>query len=312
LQAHFGGELVWINPNQKAWLYLPRLLFGFHKLPALRAKENGSQVIHHFYNPDPFPFPYLGFLRKPVIYSVTCGVGEQKPNLDYLAKLAAVAVTDDRSFKQFKAWGLENVYQVRPGIDVSRFSYNPLPLRSEIRLMVGSAPWTTAQFRSKGVDALLEAAKRAPSLHLVFLWRGVLFDEMEKRIRQMGLTEQVTLLNKVVDVNQILAGVHASITLAESPGIIKAFPHSLLDSLAAGKPVLVSQAIPMADYVQSSDCGTVVAEVTADAILKAVGQLEGHYGILQKIAQQVGQRDFTQSMMLTSYQRLYDRILKAT
>jgi glycosyltransferase involved in cell wall biosynthesis len=178
--------------------------------------------------------------------------------------------------------------------------------------MVGSAPWTTAQFRSKGVDALLEAAKRAPSLHLVFLWRGVLFDEMEKRIRQMGLTEQVTLLNKVVDVNQILAGVHASITLAESPGIIKAFPHSLLDSLAAGKPVLVSQAIPMADYVQSSDCGTVVAEVTADAILKAVGQLEGHYGILQKIAQQVGQRDFTQSMMLTSYQRLYDRILKAT
>jgi hypothetical protein len=38
--------------------------------------------------------------------------------------------------------------------------------------------------------------------------------------------------------------------------------------------------------------------------------LERDYGIVQKIAQQVGQRDFSQEMMLASHQRLYDQVLK--
>jgi len=52
-------------------------------------------------------------------------------------------------------------------------------------------------------------------------------------------------------VNKTLVSVHAAITLADREGIIKVYPHSLLDALAAGKPVLVSRAIPMADYVES-------------------------------------------------------------
>ena len=29
LRGHFGGDLCYINPNQHAPIYLPRLLFGF-------------------------------------------------------------------------------------------------------------------------------------------------------------------------------------------------------------------------------------------------------------------------------------------
>jgi hypothetical protein len=46
--------------------------------------------------------------------------------------------------------------------------------------MVGSAPWTKGQFRTKGVEALLEAARQNPRLHLIFLWREVLAEEMER------------------------------------------------------------------------------------------------------------------------------------
>ena len=164
LRKHFGGELVYLNPNDRSPLYVPRIGFGFHRLGELHAREVELDI-HHFFNPDPFPFPVLRLLRRPVIYSLTGGVGTRKPNLHFFSSLAAVTVADERSLECLSGWGLDNLALVRPGIDTERFSCTPLVLRSEIHLMVGSAPWTRAQFRSKGIDALLEAARRTPRLH---------------------------------------------------------------------------------------------------------------------------------------------------
>ena len=311
LRGHLGGDVVYINPNQQFPLYVPRLLFGFHKLMELRSRE-ADLGLHHVYNPDPFPFPYVRMLRRPVVYSVTCGVSDRRPDMAFFSSLAAIAVPDERSLKRLRAWGLENAVPVHTGIDTGRFTCSPLPLRSEIRLMVGSAPWTKGQFQTKGVEALLLAARQAPHLRLVFLWRQVLADEMERRVRRMNLDKQVMVLNRQVDVNEILAGVHASITLAAAPGIVKSYPHSLLESLAAGKPVLVSRAIPMADYVEQTGCGKVVESVTPIGILAAIESLARDYGELQQVAQQVGQQDFSLQNMIASYGRLYEHVCKST
>jgi len=309
LRAHFGGDLVYLNPNQFSPVYIPRLLFGFHKLKELWAREANLQM-HQVYNPDPFPFPILRLLRRPVIYTLSCGVGSRRPNVAFLSSLAAVAVSDERSLRRLRSWGLDNCHLVRPGIDKSRFTVSLLPLRSEIRLMVGSAPWARAQFRTKGVDALLEAAQQSPNLHLTFLWRGVLGEEMEARVRRMNLGNQVVILNKRVDVNQVLADVHASITLAGDPAIVRSYPHSLMDSLAAGKPILVSRAIPMSDYVEQMDCGKVVESVTPASILAAVEMLARAYEPLQNRAKQVGQRDFSQQAMIASFEKVYEHVLE--
>lgn len=307
LRRRFKGDLVYLNPNQHSPVYLPRLLFGLPKLKALRIMEREVQL-HHVYNPDPFPFPILRLLQRPVIYTITSGVGEWlKPG--YFNALAAVAVADERSLKRLEANGVKNGVLVRPGIDTSRFTCSPLPLRSDVKLMVASAPWTQAQFQTKGVDALLTAARQNPRLHLVFLWRGVLAEAMTERVRRLDLAKQVTIIDELVDVNRVLAGVHASITLAAKPGLIKSYPHSLLDSLAAGKPVLVSRAIPMADYVEATGCGRVIDQVNPADILTAVDALVQDYDAYQAIARQVGQRDFTQEAMITSYQKLYEAVL---
>ena len=311
LQARFGGDIVYLNPNSYSPVFIPRLLFGFHKLKQLRAQE-AKYDLHHFYNPDPFPFPIVRQLRRPVIYSISCGVEDRRPNVAYFNSLAAVAAADERSLQRLHRWGLENVILVRPGIDTTRFSHSPQPLDSEIRLMVGSAPWTKGQFRSKGVEALLEAARQSPHLRLIFLWREVLAEEMERRVRAMRLEQQVEVLNRQVDVNRVLAEVHASITLATDSAIIKSYPHSLLDSLAAGKPVLVSRSIPMADYVEQTGCGQVVENVTPTDILAAVEALASNYEVRQQAARQVGQRDFTQQAMVASFQQLYERVAGLT
>lgn len=309
LRRHFEGNLIYLNPNIASPIYIPRLLFGFHKLKHLRVLEKNIDL-HHVYNPDPFPFPILKRLRRPIVYSITSGVGHKKPNLAFLSSLAAVAVPDERSLKRLQNWGLNNVFLTRAGINTNRFTHTPLPVESKIWLMVGSAPWTKAQFDSKGVNALLETARLNPQIHLVFLWRGILADEMESRVKRLNLDSQVQVINRQVDVNQVLARVHASVALASAPGIIKSYPHSLLDSLAAGKPVIVSRAIPMADYVEEIGCGTVVESVDAPALAATVQRLVKNYSDYQAIAQKVGRRDFSEQRMVDSFQELYDHIIK--
>jgi glycosyltransferase involved in cell wall biosynthesis len=305
LRRHFPGELLYLNPNDRSPLYIPRLLFGFHRLPHLRRLEQRIDL-WHFYNADPFAFPILRWLRKPVVYTIGGGIGPRRPNLAFFNNLAAVTVYDEAILAQLQVWGLRNGTVIRPGIEVSRFTQQPMPLLGELRLLMGSAPWTAAQFQSKGVDALLVAAQQRPHLHLVFLWRGILAEAMQTRVRQLGLERQVTIYNQLVDVNQVLATVHASIVLATNSGIVKAYPHSLLDSLAAGKPVLVSPTLAMARYVTQMGCGVVVDQVRAAAILAALDQLTERYDDLCRTAAQVGPRDFTLEQTIAAYQKVYE------
>lgn len=307
LQARFGGELVYLNPNRRAIGLIPRLLFGFQRLPELRRRE-ANVDLHHIYNPDPFPFPVLRFLGRPVVYTITSGLAGQQVNRAFFSHLAAVTVPDERSFHQLRAEGVSNAHLVRPGVDVDRFTHTPAPETGAFRLLAGSAPWTEEQFHSKGVDALLEAARREDDLQLVFLWRGVLTEAMKDRVRRLGLDDRVTVIDRLVDVNQALAEVHAAVCLASRPGIVKSYPHSLLDALAAGKPVLVSQAIPMADYVAETGCGEIVDTVTPEAILSAMARLREAYPLRQQAAQVVGRRDFQQAKMLEGYATVYELV----
>ena len=302
LRGRFGGRVIYVNPNQHLPLPLPRMCFGLHRLRRLRHDE-GEIALHHFYNPDPFPFPYLRLLRRPVIYSLTGGV-DSLPHRTFFEKMAAITVMDRGSYVRLRRQGVKHLFLVRPGIRVERFTPHPLPWGGEIRVMVGSAPWTKAQFRSKGVLTLLEAAKLNRRLHLVFLWRGILVEELKRWIRTFGVEERVTVWDRLVDVNEVLRDVHAAVVLASTPALVKAYPHSLLESLAAGKPVLVSRAIPMAQEVEERGCGEVVEQVSAEAFLTALETLGRYYPARCRAALATG-RNFSVERMVSSFEEVY-------
>jgi len=306
LRAQLGGQILYLNPARRPGSRYPERLYGLHCLLSLRRREAAARL-HHVYNPHPFFFPYLCWLRRPVVYTVTAGL---KPNLsrrqlEKLARLAALVVSNERDQAALREWGLSNAYLVRPGIDTSRFSSAPPPPGPGFTLLAGSAPWTEAQFHSKGVEALLAAAEARPDLRLIFLWRGLLFETMQARLAQRGLEARVEVIDRQVDVNALLARVHAAVVLAADATLVRAFPHSLLEALAAGRPVLVGRALPMADYVAQTGCGQVVEAVTPQAVLAAVAQLEARYAACRAAALQAGARDFSRPALIAAYRRLY-------
>lgn len=309
LRAGVDGEIVYVNPARRPGSRFPERLYGLAHLPGLRRREAHIDV-HHLFNAHLYAFPYLRGLRKPIIYTLAAGLrSTTRPRHPHrLAALARIIVNNTRDRETLRGWGLRNVELIRPGIDVTRLTPQPPPAAAEPTLLMGSAPWTIEQFESKGVEALLEAAQARPDLKLIFLWRGLYFEEIERRIAQRGLGERITLINRRVDVNEVLAQAHAAVVLASDPTLVKAYPHSLLEALAAGRPVLVSRSIPMADYVEQTGCGQVVERIAPGSILTALARLEASYGAHRAAALQVGQRDFSRQELVEAYGRLYAAI----
>jgi glycosyltransferase involved in cell wall biosynthesis len=306
LRARFDGEVIWLRPSWRARRRYPRLLLGLHRLSAIRQRDRHVDL-HHVYAPELYLMPFLWFVKRPVVYTVTAGVGpgRRMPPTSFLRRLSAIVVPSRSDLDTLTRRGLRNAHLIRPGIDVTRFIDTPVPPGPEFVLLSGSAPWTLEQFRTKGVDALLEVAREMLDLRLVFLWRGVLLTELVARVKRLELSDRVEILRDWVDVSQVLARVHAAVVLAGRPGLVKAYPHSLLEALAAGRPVVVSDGNPMAGYVQETGCGRVVSGLAKTDLSEAIHQLRQNYEACRTRAMEVGRRDFSQEEPLTAHRDLY-------
>lgn len=308
LRARFGGDIVFLLPSSRPWPHFPRPFYGLHRLAAIRRLERDADL-HHLYNSELYLFPLLRFLRKPLVYTVVSGLEPGfTPSIDRLRRIHRIVVQSERDLATLEERGLTNVCVIRPGIDLSRFRHTPLPARGDFVLLAGSAPWTREQFRSKGVEALLQVAQQVPSLRLIFLWRGLLVREIQERIDRLRLRERVEILNDRVDVAQVLARAHAAVVLADWTRLVKAYPHSLLEALACGRPVLVSEQVPMAQYVRQTGCGEVVPNLNVTELRGAIERLRGSYDTFSANALRVGQKDFRQEDLLADYESVYSSV----
>jgi glycosyltransferase involved in cell wall biosynthesis len=268
---------------------------------------------HHVFHAELYPFPVLGFLRKPVVYTVVSGLGRGRiPSPRAFRRLVAVAVPTPGDRDRLTERGFSEARVIVPGVDLSRFEHAPIAVGETFTLLVGSAPWTRGQFRSKGMDAVLEVARRIPSLRLVFLWRGWLLEELHRRIAARGLTDRAEVITERVDVSEVFRRAHAAVVLARSGDLVKAFPHSLLEALACGRPVLVSDCIAMSDYVGGAGCGRVVRGVSPSDLGQEVRALRERYEWYSDNARRVGRRDFSVERVVEAYRPLYEAMRPGT
>ena len=310
LQVRFGGVINHLYPGRKPGTRFPRFFWGLPRLLRLRHLER-QVTVHHIYNPDPYPFAILPWLRRPVVYTISAGVqAGDRQNAQRLARrvqVLVVATEIDR--ERLNAWGIDNVVVVSPGMDLARFSSASLPSELPPTLLMGSAPWTREQFHTKGVKALLAMAQSWPDLHLVFLWRGILYQEMMQRVRTLGLDDRVDVINWQVDVNTVLARVHAAVALATGDAIIKAYPHSLLEALAAGRPVIVGARIPLGMDVQMASAGVLLETLTVPALTHAFQTILNDYDGFAQRAAALG-ATFSLPHFLEQYADVYQRVEK--
>ncbi len=272
----------------------------------IRRIERRCRINHVFFS-FPYAFPVLRLLRNPIVYTVTASLDASKtPSArGQLRKLRRFAVSNPRDAAVLEAWGLSNHTIIPPGVDAANLNPVALPLDRELTLLLASAPWNARQFDSKGIDALLAAVATLPFLRLILLWRGVLADALAARVAWLGIGPRVEIVDRKVEVGEYLRRAHAAIVLAKDGGLVKSFPHSLIEALLAGKPVLVSDTIAMADYVRQHGCGVVVSAVSLDALTAAITILRRDYQVLAGNATQIDRGMFSVTAMTEGYRALY-------
>lgn len=308
LQTTFGGAWINLFPFKKPSSFLPIYLYGLHRIKTIRSQENNKLKVNHIFVPTLHYLPLFYFLKNPIVYTVVASLQKQKKpiNINRLNNLHRIVVSNVRDQQMLESWGIYNYSIFNPGIDTSSFSPYPLQLKKELMLLMASAPWDTAQFHSKGIDLLLETAARLPFLKLILIWRGLLYEELLKKIDYYGVMQKVEVINKKVNVNDYLKKAHATILLAKHPKLVKSFPHSLIESLAAGKPVIVSKIIPMADYVTKHRCGVVVEELRMESLTESIELLMNQYQSLAHHASSIRAQDFSLEQMIDQYSRIYN------
>jgi glycosyltransferase involved in cell wall biosynthesis len=310
LLESFEGESLNLYPFKDKVRPFPRFLYGLPRITDLRRAFGRSDIVHLFHA-LPYGFPVLSLSDRPLVYTVVAGLRGDRiaPPGKALRRASALVVSTGRDQAILQSKGYTGVEIIRPGLDLRGYSHRPCLPEKKMDILLGSAPWTRGQFRSKGILTALDAALAQPDLHLTFLWRGLLAGEVKKEIGARGLSGRVRVVNEKVDVNKLLGTVSAAAVLVDDPGLIKACPHSLIESLAAGKPVVVSRGIPMADYVEEKGCGVVVDTPQPEAFLEALGNLRDNYRFYQAKAAQAGGEDFSLRDMTNAYGELYRKVL---
>ena len=272
-----GGHILTLYPLRTPSSAIPRFLYGWHQIfSIIKLQKDVSEV--HIISPTLHWYPILSLVHKDLVYHLTTSINVPKSArlLDRLRMCKAVIVSSKQDEGTLRSLGLSQARFVRPMYDVSKFKPHHLPLQDELVLLMASAPWEKSQFESKGVIAILDMLAQTKNVKVIFLWRGILYNQMRKLVQEYGVEDQVEIINEKVDVVELHKRVHAVILLAKDRHVVKSYPHSLIEAVASGKPVICSKVIPMAEEIAESGVGIVVNDYgdLARALMQLRANLE--------------------------------------
>lgn len=114
-------------------------------------------------------------------------------------------------------------------------------------------------------DAFIEVLKRAPDARLVLVGNGPMFDHYQQWIVQQGLQDRVRLAGAVNDVRPFL---HSLDVACLVPRMNEGFSNSILEKMASGLPVIVTDVGGNKEAVASGENGFVIAPGDGAALVK--------------------------------------------
>lgn len=116
------------------------------------------------------------------------------------------------------------------------------------------------------VDALAELAAGGRRFRALIVGFGPLEQELEARVRQHGLGEEVTLTGGRADAMELIA----SADVLAHTAVWEALPLVLLEAMALGIPIVAVAATGVSDLVHDGDTGLLVSERSPTVIAAAL------------------------------------------
>ncbi|HET6437206.1 MAG TPA: glycosyltransferase [Anaeromyxobacter sp.] len=220
-----------------------------------------------------------------------------------------------RSFRRL--YGAPPGRTIPNGIPVDDYA-PPRGAREVVRALlgIGEAPVFVTVGRlvpEKNQAAALEAVAsrrlRSLSAHLLVAGDGPLREALAGRARELGVADRVHLLGSRRDVARVLAAADVFVL----PSTYEGHPLSVLEAMAAGKPV-VATAVGCVPETVSGATGRLVVPGAAGALESAMYELAASPALARALGaegRRVAGRRFDSGAMARAYEQLYRELLSA-
>jgi glycosyltransferase involved in cell wall biosynthesis len=161
---------------------------------------------------------------------------------------------------------------LRNGVDLDLF--RPLD-RQEMRQTFGITRPTLLAVANlvpkKRHWLMIEALARLPGVDLLIVGEGPERSAIEARARALGVADRVRLLGRMTQ-NQ-LTEIYSAADLLLLPSSREGWPNVLLESMACGTPVVVSNIDGFREIVAAPEAGRIVADVTPTGLAEAISEM---------------------------------------
>jgi D-inositol-3-phosphate glycosyltransferase len=187
------------------------------------------------------------------------------PNAQFMDRCRVIAVQTEGMQQRLRPFETDGrrIRLIYPGIDLSCFTPRDTARgRGEVRILFATFPRTAAELESRGVLLLLDIARQFPQFQFSVLSRpwnsgDTSLPVVKQRVQSGGL-RNVTILEGVQSNMEVLYKQHDFTVIPfTTPDGGKECPRSLVETLACGVPVLISEIAPFSQFVAQHDCGRV-------------------------------------------------------
>lgn len=238
---------------------------GFETTKTCRAPD----LYHLIYRPYPLSSMLLSLLpelkRRPSIHTIPATADGQplKRSMFFARRIVALSRYGQTALQGL---GLKNVIHIPPGIDLDDWA--PVANQgAKLKASLGLLGHPVLLFPGhygpgQGSEIILEALpdilNRVPDARLIFACRLRSNADYERergarqKIQGMGLSHAVRFFNTVADMRVLIGASDAVLLPLQTMRAKVDIPTTLLEALAAAKPVIISDIPPMNELLQRS------------------------------------------------------------
>jgi glycosyltransferase involved in cell wall biosynthesis len=205
------------------------------------------------------------------------------------------------------------IREVPNSVAVDAFQPAPLPDPAIRQQMAGRTDvpiaLTLARLdRQKGLTYLIRAAAQTPNVAFVIAGDGPDRETLEREALALGVSDRVRFIGFRSDVATLLANSDVFVL----PSLIEGLPLSVLEAMAACRPV-VATAVPGTDeVVRHRSTGLLVPPSDPDGLAAAIQEILRDETLARQLAgagYDLVKRDFTADGMARSIMAVYDELL---
>ncbi len=228
-------------------------------------------------------------------------------NRHHLARFGYIVVESRRHQEILKQCGIEErrIKLIYP--PAAKVKYKPG--QPPFKILFASSPPAPNQFLSRGIFLILRVAQRLPDVQFILVWRDRHHEALRALIADAGVDNVSVINGYVEDMGALYDRVHATVLAGHDYASFKPAPHSALESLGRGKPLLVTPTSSIAEIVAQRRCG-IVFEPTVDSFEDAVRNLMDRYGELQESCHPAVEACFSKEAFIQKYRLLYEELLE--